>query len=207
MIKGDGLRAREAGMKAAAEGRFVEAVPLLQKAVQTHPKRTDTERLSAAEAENALGGAFKALSRLEEATAAFQRAVGILDGLGATGARDLAVVVNNLGSVRADAGRVQEAEELYHRALRITTATNSGRASSSTAARTADDDNDDDDESSPGGSSGQSDSLISADAYNNLADLRHGAGRLDEARHLHERAGRTGAGARGRARRTRRLAQ
>jgi tetratricopeptide (TPR) repeat protein len=181
VLKGEGIRAREDGLKAASEGRFAEAVPLLQRASRNPPMRTDAESLSAAETVNALGGAHKELGQLDEAVAAFDRAIGILEGLGAVGARDLAVVINNLGSVRADAGRSTEAEALYERALRVVATQKAGTVGS----HDDEDDEDDDDDDDAGGGR---DDLISADAYNNLADLRHGAGRLDEARSLHARA-------------------
>ena len=179
VLKGDGLRAREDGMKAADEGRFADAVPLLQKAAKSHPKRTTKESLSAASTDNALGGALKALGRPKDAMAAFERAMKILDGIGEDGHRDLAVVVNNLGAVRADVGRVAEAEELYRHALKIAATL----GTSSAFEDDDDDEEDDDDASNP-----KSRSSVQASAYNNLADLRHDAGRLDEAKALHERA-------------------
>ena len=43
IIKGAGIQAREDGMKAAEEGRFADAVPLLERAVKAPPKRTSAE--------------------------------------------------------------------------------------------------------------------------------------------------------------------
>lgn len=170
VIKGPGLQAREAGLQAASEGRFAEAVPFLRRAIQSPPTTSAAEKQRVAVDHNALGGALKALDRPDEAALAFQRAISTLETLeDGVGLKDLAVVVNNLGSVHADKGRVSEAESLYKRALQLASGVSPG----------------DEDEDEGGDDSVN---VIGADALNNLADLRHGAGRLDEARELHERA-------------------
>jgi tetratricopeptide (TPR) repeat protein len=116
VLKGPGVQAREDGLAAVAGGRYAEAVPLLERAIRSPPTRTAGERQAAATAENALGGAFKALGRHNEALAAFRRALALLDGSGAL--LDEATVESNLGAVLADTGRPKEAEARYSRALR-----------------------------------------------------------------------------------------
>ena len=214
-IKGAGAQARDDGLLAASEGRFADAVPLLKKAARAPPTRTTLEKMAAARIENSLGGALKALGRRDEAITAFQRAISLLEGAdpgegGGGGAAaalsdDLITVVSNLGSVHADAGRISDAEALYERALRIdcgrrkasphgdnlADALNilAGCRAVSRGALTGvddgddggDDDDDDDDLAEPA-------TAAVADTLNNLADLRHGQGRLNEARRLHERA-------------------
>ena len=174
VLKGPGVQAREDGLAAVAGGRYAEAVQLLERAIRSPPTRTVGERQAAATAENALGGAFKALAQHNEALAAFRRALALLDGSGAL--LDEATVESNLGAVLADTGRPQEAEARYSRALRTLDA----------AAHA-----DDDDEAA---AAEEGDELTiahtraRADVLNNMADLRHGAGRLEEAHALHARA-------------------
>ena len=187
-LKGAGAQARDDGLQAASEGRFADAVPLLQRAARAPPTSTTPEKLSAARVENSLGGALKALGRRDEAIAAFERALALLEraapsdgdgsSLTAHGVKnDLVVVVSNLGSVHADAGRTAQAEALYERALRI-----AGASGDVEATHADEDDDDEDDVSSTAVTSAVAETL------NNLADLRHGQGRLPEARRLHERA-------------------
>lgn len=164
LVKGPGIQAREAGLAAAAEGRFADAVPLLERAARAPPTVTPRERAAAAGTENSLGGALKNLGRHDEALAAYGRALSLLSGLDGVAAVDAAVVQSNAGAALAEAGRAEEAESRYNRAL---------------AALDALEDADDD---------AADDGRHRADVLNNLADLRHGAGRLDEARALHERA-------------------
>jgi tetratricopeptide (TPR) repeat protein len=172
VLKGPGVQAREDGLAAVAGGRYAEAVPLLERAIRSPPTRTAGERQAAATAENALGGAFKALGRHNEALAAFRRALALLDGSGAL--LDEATVESNLGAVLADTGRPKEAEARYSRALRTLD-----------AAVHADDE---------AAAAEEGDELTiaharaRADVLNNMADLRHGAGRLEEAHALHARA-------------------
>lgn len=169
VLKGPGLRAREDGLRAAVEGRFSDALPLLKRAAGNNPPtRSAAERQAAAHTENALGGTLKALGRAAEAASAFERAYALLHDRDSAGT-DLAVVINNLGAARADAGRVAEAEALYSRALRLSSDRISGGDGEY---------DDDDDETSAA-------RVHRAEVLNNLADLRHGAGRLEEARSLH----------------------
>ena len=164
VLKGPGVQAREDGLAAVAGGRYAEAVQL----------QSLLEEVNEFVAENALGGAFKALAPHNAARAAFRRALALLDGSGAL--LDEATVESNLGAVLADTGRPQEAEARYSRALRTLDA----------AAHA-----DDDDEAA---AAEEGDELTiahtraRADVLNNMADLRHGAGRLEEAHALHARA-------------------
>ena len=95
VLKGAGAQARDDGLKAAAEGRYKDAVPLLQKATKGPPMGTLAEKMMVARMENTLGGALKALGRSEEAVAAFQRAHAVLEPLGDDGMSDLIAVTNN----------------------------------------------------------------------------------------------------------------
>ncbi|KOO21313.1 hypothetical protein Ctob_000154 [Chrysochromulina tobinii] len=175
VLKGPGVQAREDGLAAVAGGRYAEAVPLLERAIRSPPTRTAGERQAAATAENALGGAFKALGRHNEALAAFRRALALLDGSGAL--LDEATVESNLGAVLADTGRPKEAEARYSRALRTLD-----------AAVHADDDDDEAAAAEEGDELTIAHARARADVLNNMADLRHGAGRLEEAHALHARA-------------------
>ena len=137
VLKGAGIRAQEEGLKAAAEGRYAEALPLLQKASTSAPRGSPIEQQSLARVRNALGGAHKALGRFDEAAASFETACTLLEQSvpvkrgGAVDEDDeddeddttlalraeAALVRSNLGTVRAEFGRPKEAEELYQRAL------------------------------------------------------------------------------------------
>ena len=177
VVKGPGLEAREAGLAAANEGRFAEAVPLLKRAANGDPPTaTEAERSAAARTENALGGALKETGKPEAAADAFRRALTLL--LRPVKPRDdaaqseVAIVQSNLGAALAEAGRVAEAEAHYRKALTYIDASADGAA---------DDDDDDDDPSTVRVDA-------HADILNNMADLRHGSGRLTEAHALHARA-------------------
>lgn len=172
LIKGAAVLAQEEGMAHMAEGRFADAIKPLERAAHAPPLTSAGERLNAATVHNALGGAYKNMARLDEAVASFERALSALSPLtigaaqadadDARAARlEAAAVTNNLGSVHAEAKRDAEAAAMYDAAL---------EAFDAEAAR--------DEQPDP----------RNADALNNLADLRHGAGRMEEARVLHERA-------------------
>ena len=185
VLKGAGAQAREDGMKAAAEGRFVDAVPLLERAAKKHPKSTTEEQLVYARVENSLGGALKELDRHDEAVAAFGRALTLLEKMGKHGARDLLTVVNNLGGVHANAGRTSMAEELYTRALSLAEGDGTGWYAERVK---VDHDDDDDDEDDDVKAARKADAQTLAVTLNNLGDLRHGAKKYDEARKHYERA-------------------
>ena len=182
VLKGAGAQAREDGLLAASEGRFADAVPLLQRAVEAPPTGTLSEKLAAARVENAFGGSLKAIGKHEEAGKAFERALKLLNFLPYGGGHDLLVVTNNLGSVHADAGRSEEAEKLYREALKLAEFTD-GEDEGKGKGKGDDDDDDDDDDYDP-----SSRLPVVADTLNNLGDLRHSAGALDEAKAYHLKA-------------------
>ena len=137
VLKGAGVLAQEEGLKAAAEGRYTEAIPLLQKASTSAPRSSPVEQHSLARVRNALGGAHKALGHFGEAGSFFESACTLLEQAtpmkrgGAVDEDDeddeddtvlalraeAALVLSNLGTIRAELGRPQEAEALYQRAL------------------------------------------------------------------------------------------
>ena len=213
VVKGPGLRAQEEGLKAAAEGRYNEALPLLQKALKGAPTDTFENIQRVATVRNALGGVLKSLGRFDEAVPVFEAALlafrQLAPGASARAAErtedllrgiesETAVVMNNLGSVRAETGRREEARSLYEGALRLLGDDGSGGGSDSGGARGGggssddddDDDGDDDDSGSGGGGVGRlpHGETRRADAINNLADLCHSEGDLGEAERLHTRA-------------------
>jgi len=172
VLKGPGLLARERGLAAAAAGRYAEALPLLERVVSSAPRDTYPSRQAHGVVQNTLGGVYKAVGRVAEATALFEHALSTFHAQEreAPSARDAhvarsesAVVMNNLGSAHAEGGRLDEAGDLYARSL--ATFESLAEADSSASA-----------------------SAGPADALNNLADLRHTNGRLDEAKLLYERS-------------------
>ena len=169
LIKGAAVLAQEEGMAHMAEGRFADAIKPLERAAHAPPLTSAGERLNAATVHNALGGAYKNMARLDEAVASFERALSALSPLtigaaqadadDARAARlEAAAVTNNLGSVHAEAKRDAEAAAMYDAAL---------EAFDAEAAR--------DEQPDP----------RNADALNNLADLRHSQGDLEEAERLY----------------------
>ena len=163
VIKGSGVIAHEKGLEAAAEGRYADALPLLEQVVGAEAEAAmGTARVAVAR--NALGGAYKALGRPDEARAAFDTALTAFRALAsgplpmtadaAAAHVEAAVVQNNLGSVLADLGRPAEARQLYEGALAVFGARGGPHY----------------------------DDARRADPLNNLADLHHSSGRAQCAR-------------------------
>ena len=211
VVKGPGLIAQEEGLKAAAEGRYNEALPLLRKALKGAPTDTLENIQRVATVRNALGGVLKSLGRFDEAVPVFEAALSAFRQLApgasaraADGTKDLlrgiesetAVVMNNLGSVHAETGRRDEARSLYEGALRLlgddSSSSSGGSGSSGGGGGGGGGDDDDDDSASGSGSGGGGrvphGDTRRADAINNLADLCHSEGDLGEAERLHTRA-------------------
>ena len=125
VIKGAAIQAQEDGLKAAAEGRFADAVNLLQRALKGSPEHTLEARQRVAILRNALGGALKSLGRFDEAAPRFEAALATFRAEASAAAdprsdqAEAAVVMNNLGAVRAEMGRKAEARALYDGALSL----------------------------------------------------------------------------------------
>ena len=187
LVKGAGLQAREAGLVAASEGRFADAVPLLRRAVEgSPPTGTAGQRAAAARTENALGGALKATRRSEEAAEAFGRALQLLRGgetaHSAAAIAEMAVVQSNVGAALAEAGRASEAESFYRAALQLVDDSGGGGRRARDRRRKP--------VHEASGCASHEVACIRARAeiLNNLADLRHGSGRLEEAYAMHHEA-------------------
>ena len=192
LVKGPAILAQEEGLKAAADGRYSEAVKKLRRALKGAPENTAGEQQHVATVRNALGGALNSLGRHSEAAPLFETALATFQKAAAAGTGDearaaqseAAVVMNNLGSVRAETGRRAEARALYEGAMSLfDEATGGGGRGSGD-----DDDDDDDDDADAGGGGGNNKDPRQADAINNLADLCHSEGSLVEAERLYTSA-------------------
>ena len=207
LVKGPAILAQEEGLKAAADGRYSEAVKKLRRALKNAPEKTEGEQQHVATVRNALGGALNSLGRYSEAAPLFETALATFQRAaacstvgprpahcGAAGSErgfasaqrearaaqsEAAVVMNNLGSVRAETGRRAEARALYEGAMSLFDEAAGGGGGG------GDDDDDDDDDDAGGGGSKDP---RQADAINNLADLCHSEGSLVEAERLYTSA-------------------
>ena len=185
MLKGRGLLAQERGIKAASEGRYTEALPLLHEAEASTPQASPSGKQSRAIVHNALGGVYKALGKFDEAASFFELArdalLDLSDGMVQEARRsdiehpndgldhgdaaldqitavraEAAQVIANLGTVRAETGRPKEATSLYQGALRML---DDGQVPANDPRR--------------------------ADVLNNLADAHHSAAELDSAHEMY----------------------
>jgi tetratricopeptide (TPR) repeat protein len=187
LVKGPAILAQEEGLKAAADGRYSEAVEKLRRALKGAPESTAGEQQHVATVRNALGGALNSLGRYSEAAPLFETALATFQRAAAAGTGDearaaqseAAVVMNNLGSVRAETGRRAEARALYEGAMSLFDEAAGGGGGG------GDDGGDDDDDDAGGG--GRRDPR-QADAINNLADLSHSEGSLVDAERLYKSA-------------------
>ena len=189
LVKGPAILAQEEGLKAAADGRYSEAVEKLRRALKGAPESTAGEQQHVATVRNALGGALNSLGRYSEAAPLFETALATFQRAAAAGTGDearaaqseAAVVMNNLGSVRAETGRRAEARALYEGAMSLFDEAAGGGGGGSGGG------GDDDDDDGAAGGGGRRDPR-QADAINNLADLSHSEGSLGEAERLYKSA-------------------
>ena len=63
LVKGPAILAQEEGLKAAADGRYSEAVEKLRRALKGAPESTAGEQQHVTTVRNALGGALNSLGR------------------------------------------------------------------------------------------------------------------------------------------------
>jgi len=189
LVKGPAILAQEEGLKAAADGRYSEAVEKLRRALKGAPESTAGEQQHVATVRNALGGALNSLGRYSEAAPLFETALATFQRAAAAGTGDearaaqseAAVVMNNLGSVRAETSRRAEARALYEGAMSLFDEAAGGGGGGSGGG------GDDDDDDGAAGGGGRRDPR-QADAINNLADLSHSEGSLGEAERLYKSA-------------------
>jgi CHAT domain-containing protein/Tfp pilus assembly protein PilF len=101
------------------EGRYKEAVPVAQEALQVAEQTFGPERPQVAVSLNGLAEMYRAGGRYAEAVPLVVRALGILEKSFGPNDRDVATTLNNLAGLYKAQGKYQEAEPLYQRALGI----------------------------------------------------------------------------------------
>jgi tetratricopeptide (TPR) repeat protein len=93
------------------EGRYAQALPVLEAARAAYPDRVETL--------NQLGGVYNELGRLRDAQNAFEQAREIDRARGGVAAHDLALTLNNLGLVYTKLHLLHQAEETIAEAAAI----------------------------------------------------------------------------------------
>ena len=100
-------------------GRYEEAEPLYQSALEIREKVLGTRHPDVATSLNSLAKIYQALSRYHEAQLLFKRALKIREEMLDVEHPDVATSLNNLAELYRILGRYEEAEPLYQKALEI----------------------------------------------------------------------------------------
>jgi eukaryotic-like serine/threonine-protein kinase len=99
-------------------GLYDDAAELLEQAVavgEAHPQEVDA--VERARVHNRLGGAYRHLSRPDDAARAFEAAETLAEGAGDDGVLERTVAVRGLGSLEIQAGRFDDAEGILRATL------------------------------------------------------------------------------------------
>ena len=101
------------------QGKYQEALPLLQNALSIRGKFLDTENVDMLESINNLAVLYRTLGQYEKSILLFQRALAISEKIHGSDSAETGTVLNNFGALYNVIGQYDKAEPLYQRALAI----------------------------------------------------------------------------------------
>nr|WP_199303050.1 FxSxx-COOH system tetratricopeptide repeat protein [Oscillatoria sp. FACHB-1406] len=104
---------------AEAQSRWLDAEPLLQRALSINERQLGPDHPDTASSLNNLAGLYNSMGRYEEAESLLQRALSINERQLGPDHPDTATSLNNLAALYYAMGRYEEAEPLLQRALSI----------------------------------------------------------------------------------------
>ena len=101
------------------QGKYQEAIPIAERAVEVAKRTRDPERLETADALNDLGFIFQKIGNYAKAEPLYQEALRIRQKVLGPEHPDTASNLNDLASLYQDMGEYTKAEPLYQEAIRI----------------------------------------------------------------------------------------
>ena len=107
------------GFQQERQGRFTEALPLLERSLAINESALGEEHPLTALSLNNLAGLYRATGQFEEALPLYERSLAIRESALGEQHPDTGVSLNNLAALYQDTGRFEEALPLYERSLAI----------------------------------------------------------------------------------------